>query len=650
VKDYGQTDWERNILWRKHRYFLVVDSMRAGADQDYDFRALWRVIGDVDLEQGRLTVRQQDRRLEIANLDGAVLSLAVDAYTTAHWNEYAHAGPVVTILQQDRSCQLQQGAVDVFLNILHPYWEHEAPLVARRVDQGSVLVQEAEGLVWLGASVGAGTQPPCQTDAVLWAVTATTLSLVCATQFGCESPLFQAEHPVDIEFDLSSGQGVVEAALPTLFTLHGLDATDLQVDGMERALRRDGDSLTFSVPPGRHRFALALAARPDAIAAVSTALAAAWDAAASAMASEAAETPAPAPVTAPLWQVTGAVFSAVAPVHSSAVSLLAAGTDDGQLWLLDGDGEVRWRRTVSGKITAVAAADFGGDSVVVAGSTACTVTAFSLSGEQLWQFQVPFYKRAGIVRVLLAADLDGDGQDEVIAGAENWHYYVLDQQGHKRWQFESVHASTAGVVADIDNDGAPELIAATEYYWWFAVSNQGQKKWQHNTVQGPGVVHVATAAQPDGAHLVAFGCRDGTLQVVDAHGQLQFVLRTADTITGLAAADIDGDGAEEFLVASAIQNTYAVKRDGSLLWRVRTGTKPTQLLVDRGHGVSRIGVAEEDGHLQWLDGAGKTGSERWLGEPATALALLRPDGQQAGDGKLLVAALPNRGLCAWRED
>ena len=49
VKDYGQTDWERNILWRKRRYFLVADVMRARTAEDYDFRALWRLIGATDL-------------------------------------------------------------------------------------------------------------------------------------------------------------------------------------------------------------------------------------------------------------------------------------------------------------------------------------------------------------------------------------------------------------------------------------------------------------------------------------------------------------------------------------------------------------------------------------------------------------------------
>lgn len=646
VKEYGNSDWERNILWRKGRYFLVADVMRAHADEAYDFRALWHVVGDAQLADNRLLVRQQDRLLEIVNLDGAAPNLTVDTYTSANWDEYEHADPPVKILQQNRSSRLENGAADLFLNLLHPRREDDAPLAARRLDQGSVLVAEEMGLTWLGTRISEPVQAPCQTDAALWAVTAQDLALVHVTEFGHDGPILQAEHPVDIEFDLASGRGAVTADLPTLLTFHNIDATALQVDHVGRALRREDDRLTFSVPPGRHTFTLSLAAQPAAIDALRTTLEAAWSAApaATAAASDTARTGDKA--TPAQWQIDEHVFTALCPLPGSPSAQLAAGTESGDVLLMDAAGQVIWRKPVGGAVTTVTSANFGAaGTAVVAGSTNCTVTAFTLDGEQLWQFQAPFYKRDGIIRVLLAADLNGDGQDEVIAGAENWHYYTLDSQGRKLWQFESVHASTAGAVADVDHDGAPELIAATEYYWWFGVSAQGEKKWQHNTIQGPGVNHVASAAQPDGTHLVAFGCRDGTVQVVDAQGALQFVLQTGDAITGLAAADLDGDGAQEFLVASAIQNTYALNGDGTILWRVRHQTAPTHLLLDRTHdGTPRIVVAETNGRVQWLDNTGDPVSELWMGEAATVLTLLPVDNTQ-----LVVAALSQGGLRAWQE-
>jgi len=649
VKEYGQTDWERNILWRKGRYFLVADVMRARATEAYDFRTLWRVLGDATLEEGRLVVRQGDRQLDLINLDGAALSTAIDTYSTAHWDTYEHADPTITILRQNRSGELQSGEVDMFLNILQPHMADQAAVAVRHIGSGSVLVQEAEGLTWLGVRTTDPLATPCQTDAALLTVSETECSLVQATYFGYSSAksngqdelLFGTEHPVDIAFDWASGQGTITATLPTLLTFYQLEASALQVDGANRALRHEGDTTTFSVPPGRHTIALTLTTPSPATAAIPALLADAWNAAATSSAAEKRQVSAVAESAGPeaRWQLPGEGFSAIAAVDDAVV----AGTDSGDVLLVNAAGKVEWRQQIEGAVTQVCSANFGEQGTVIAvGSLNSTVTIFTLSGEQRWQYHVPFYKREGIVRALFAADLNGDGLDEIIIGAENWYYYVLDHQGNKCWQFESVHASTVGTVADIDNDGALELIAATEYHWWSAVSNTGEKRWQHNSIQGMGVSQVVTARQSDGTHLVAFGCRDGTLQVVDSTGKLQFVLRTADTITGLAAADVNGDGAEEFLVASAMQNTYAVDGTGTILWRVGNDAPPTHLLLDEMAGTLAILVAESSGDLISLDRAGTVTPLLQMGEAARALTIVATANKHA-----LVAALPTGGLVAW---
>ncbi|MEZ4837165.1 MAG: hypothetical protein R2873_35070 [Caldilineaceae bacterium] len=639
VKDYGHTDWERNILWRKGQYFLVADVMRARTAEDFDFRALWHVIGENQIVGNRFEICQQDRVLDIINIDGAQLGTDIDIYNTQEWKEYHHAAPVITILHQDRSTRLDAGQCDVILNLLHPRRAEDAPLAARRIDAASVLVQEASGPVWLGTRQDDAVTAPCATDAQLWAVGTDEIALVHATHFACEDAFFAAEHPVDVAFDLNSGAGEISAPLPTLLTFHGVDAAALAIDGKDRSLRHQDGGVIFSVPPGKHRFALTLRSLPAVVDQIRAALSAAWEGATPPASTT--STAQDAATDAPLWQIKDADVTALIPVGDSH---LLAGTADGEVWLVGSDGDVKWRRQVGGRVLALTVANYG-DGVLglVAGSTNCNATAFNLGGDEIWRFPVPFYKRDGIVRVLLAADLNHDGKDEVIVGAENWHQYVLDAEGRQLWHFESVHASTAGAVADIDADGDTELIAATEYHWWFGVGSDGEKKWQHNTVLGPGVNHVTTARQQSGQHLVAFGCRDGTVQVVDGHGQLQFVLPTADVVTGLAAADVDGDGNQEILVSNAIGNSYAVNADGSILWRVRHASKPEHLCATtNGDGVSVL-VAERSGQVQWPDGApGAPRSTLQIGGSAAALAQVH-----TADGALLVASTA-AGLCAWK--
>jgi hypothetical protein len=198
-------------------------------------------------------------------------------------------------------------------------------------------------------------------------------------------------------------------------------------------------------------------------------------------------------------------------------------------------------------------------------------------------------------------------------------------------------------VADLDNDGKLELVAATEYYWWFGVDNQGQRKWQHNTVQSPGVTHVAVARQADGSYHTAFGCRDGSIQVVNAAGKLQYVFYTADTVTGLAAADVNRDGIEELLACSAIQNSYCLDSKGEVVWLHHHRTPPTHLQLSTGADGLRVIVAEQSGLVQWLDGRGQVVSKLETGGPLAAMNFI-PE----ATGGVLVAARAAEGVMGWR--
>lgn len=660
VKEYGGVDWQRNILWRKGQYFLVIDAMCARQDESYDFRAMWRLLGETELGTSQLVVSQQDRHLTITNLDGAAQSLSVDRFSTADWSVYTHADPTIRVLNQNRSEQLRTGEAAIFLNLLQPHMADVDALLAKQLSAGSVLVQEATGLVWLGIKEARTEQTGAlQTDAELWALGPDEVSLVQATQLICGKPFLWAEFPVDLSIDLNRLQGEVIASRSTLLRFHDIAASAVRVDGWLRSVgqaEEEGEGITFSVPPGKHTFQIIVDVDVEATpwaAALQSTLAEWWagvDVANAASASAAA-----ASTDVPLWQsLDGQTVSVLAPMPawanaSGIVGGVVAGDDAGVVALLGDDGNVAWAVQVEGKVTALTIAKGAkAQPLIVVGSSASKVTAFAVDGTLLWEYAVPYYKRNGIVRVLLAADINGDGVDEIMAGAENWHYYTLSAEGEKLWHFESVHASSAGAVADIDNDGQLELIAATEYYWWFGVDNQGQRKWQHNTVQSPGVTHVAVARQADGCYYTAFGCRDGSIQVVDAVGKLQYVFYTADTVTGLAAADVNGDGVEEFLACSAIQNSYCLDSRGEVIWLHRHATPPTHLRLLPADGGVQVGdvqvvVAEQSGRVQVLNGV----DGQVISEVATGGALADMTLLVTPAGNVLVATPITGGVVAW---
>lgn len=259
-----------------------------------------------------------------------------------------------------------------------------------------------------------------------------------------------------------------------------------------------------------------------------------------------------------------------------------AGSSNGKVYCLGADGQVRWTADCGAEVNSVTTVDLAGQDhpVVVAGAMNGLVIALSADGERLWTFEVPYYKRTPHVRTVFGADLDGDGAQEVIAGADSWRYYAIDGAGTELWHYESVHGSTAGAAADLDGDGRDEVIAGTEYYWWHVVNPDGSRRFQVRPAGGP-CANAAAAGDldGDGRREVIFGGADTNVQAFSADGERLWVVNTGDEVTDLACADVDGDGADELLVSSLSFNVYCLDGDGNALWRTALPNQVRSLTI-----------------------------------------------------------------------
>ena len=64
---------------------------------------------------------------------------------------------------------------------------------------------------------------------------------------------------------------------------------------------------------------------------------------------------------------------------------------------------------------------------------------------------------------LCVTDIDGDGKNEIIAGSEDKHIYILDTEGNMIWRHNHKNRVFSIFAYDTDNDGLPELLVGAEH-------------------------------------------------------------------------------------------------------------------------------------------------------------------------------------------
>jgi outer membrane protein assembly factor BamB/AAA+ ATPase superfamily predicted ATPase len=234
----------------------------------------------------------------------------------------------------------------------------------------------------------------------------------------------------------------------------------------------------------------------------------------------------------PYWSFeTEARVTAVEAADLDGDGLLevAIGTADNQLYILENDGSLAWRYEAGGAISAIAQADLDGDSRahVVVGSSDGTVSQLDHAGEPVWTFSASGTANVGggvwaVLPCLMTADLEGDGQVELLAGSYDGQVYALDGSGQMYWSFD-VGRPVLGIWAgDVDGDGLPE-VAPNPY-------------------------------------------RGGDLLLLENDGHLDWQQHTQGEIGRVQGGDVDGDGQAEVVLLTASWNLFVYRGDGTLAW------------------------------------------------------------------------------------
>jgi len=696
LRDYAGVDWHRHIIWKKERYFIVVDQMEAKEDGEFDFRCVWRGLGKPTLTaEGMLLEQEGGERFHIQTIPGRELKLNNDPEYGRNYRDYKFCEPVVRNLKILASPKLNVGQTYNHVTLL--YGENDSrPLhlrIAALAASAYLVMGEESALVGVGAPNKTIQLPTGMTIAAAqFHIDSHAASLVETTELrwslGDSLLILKSEKPVTLTIDFAKGQVKskdgnlqVQGLRPGMEAIVGRAISslsrsalppeqirprkELQAPLMKRVWSFQeklteylltgnagqfgavdvGAKISASPAPTGVNLFSGKPQAPDALLRLvdggtgSTEECVMWD------------DDVPVTLTIDLrkpYKVSRILLKAWFATSSSKGRIFQVGhilgevSNDGFrkdmrriIDFTDNSMHGNWGEPVPYKFenleceasqirlrltpragtgiylaeievwgnraglaqelsqrkitpspqstfTSLVATDLNGDvqPEIIAGSTDGRVLAIDSSGNVLWTFPTD-----GTVHSVAVADIDGNGRMEVIVGSEDTRVYALDATGKELWRFEVPFYKRKPIVrtvfvADLEGDGKQEIIAGADSWRYYALDCQGKERWHFESVHGS---TAGCAADLDG---------DGKVEVIcgteyywwpcvgfDGKRRWSYSSRTGPKCNSVCAADIDGDGKKEVIFGGADGNVTVVDATGKLLWQFNTGDEITEVLA-----------------------------------------------------------------------
>ena len=207
----GGSDWTRTVVHWKGHYFAVLDRIEAGQDDEFSFVCRWRTPHTAALQNGVwVAAAASGNSLRIQNTEPLV-------QTSELWENDGSGQPHV--LQQYKRARLADRQSETVQNLLYASGgKRPDQFEARRLNTHTMLVQGKTAAGSHRALVGVAGQLPLpgfETDAAIYVVHGNELYLAGVTSLkakvnGALEELFWSQGPVNLRLDCASGEGAFE--------------------------------------------------------------------------------------------------------------------------------------------------------------------------------------------------------------------------------------------------------------------------------------------------------------------------------------------------------------------------------------------------------------------------------------------------------
>ncbi len=522
LRDYCRVDWRRYVLWSRGKWFLIIDEMTARDEGDYCLDCHWRTFGEWSIESGKAALR-----MDATEQYAAVVLQAPNVGADEMFSEEVDVSiNSAAYPEQEPWRKFRYGVEELTLHMLH---------------------QRAKRTLAAGESH-----------------TLATLMV-----------------PSDVENVPQVALGGDDSALVVQC---GDETVTVLVDSAGPSVHVEAGGSVLG--GGVH-----VQAESD----------------------EFAE---------PAWEME-------MNVGVTALSVLADGSGygvglaDGRTLLVSPEGDVEWTHQGEGVVRAVCGADLNedGETEIVSGGDECVIRALGGGGEVLWEYapdpEIQYWEwwtlGAPKVRRLLAADINGDSHPEVLAGVANMHLYALDAEGKKLWKFRTDHGIFETMThADIDGDGDAEIVGGLKTMGAsssvFVINAAGERKTAlHNHGWTSQLTALALPRWEQGRRpqIVCGINRLENLRVfADVDGELLWERCLGDIVTDLVGFDNPAEGEVGLVAACRSGYLCGYRPDGEQVWATDLHRPVRAVVATSLEGVAVLCCGGDDDmvHVVGLDG------------------------------------------------